>query len=1062
KVVRSFDKTPRDYAYSNVELYYGNDMKFDKESDGSGNYTFKHQGKELYKFEAGDRKLSTLADIYAYSYEKGINFGNVELEFLINDSDEYIGKHFERPFAYKQRMKLEFERVADGAALFTDANYQNEVTRHVSNGFNVSVNQDTDAFLYATSIVNITTSTENKTVYVERKTEAKGHIAPVQKATFTVPTGITPATKDESPTQGRYYSITYRSPAITEQFIVYAGANVYYGGAQVTSDALKFTVNNVTRKISSIGIYSDENCSEDKSLSDESLLFGGFINKANKYSNTVYVKVAYENHQSSFTSFEGAELTLPSYLKLEGKTPVVDEATGAKTYTLLPGSYSTNNNYVEIHTCNLSLEKDEEVTDSKTVKVVASNHKDEKVVSFTADVYAGLKTLKVKNGENTVATITAGNTVKYSATFNLNNREDIKTLDLSFDYEAINNEGYALAYDQTGAGLKVTAPTAVNGFAVTNNIKSAQSALSIAITDDVNNVATGTQKFTVTFTDEYNGASTNNVFTLEIEITVTMDIYELAFADGTNTTVTVTGASSGVQTLTVSVVYNDGNTKTQPAADIIKTKDVLGVYVLNGTQYDAVNDGITVTRDASDDSGKTFKVQIENDIDRSQIYYLRLVYDNVTFNGDKHLRSILIKTLTSHIELDGANSIKPTQAEGEACPSASIVVQSADEEFTLVANVINDGSLTVENGKTVNYGLYTNFNCNTRASGITINNGVIKLTDPSAITGTVYYLAEYLETNTNQTYSLKVKLAYTVAPSAVKISGVDTKAFSAEDSTLTLYLSGASYTQADLLGKITADTAFTNALYGAENVVYGIELQNAEDRAYLDINGFVLTPKALNGNVTTTVPVVVTATYAGKEVEKVYNVLITPVADLALTQDSGTLNLLNRDSQLTVAPTVGAYNGFAPTYTLTAVDGLFAITAGSGNNKTVKLAANTKAKKGTYTLTANLTYAYSAVSNGGINAVGTFASSATYTVTVEGDYDLTFVLTSGGVAITPYNGTQATRYSVVDQTATFGISITSNDGDFDVTYGSEPVAPAVVTSASFNGTTAAVSLIPTA
>lgn len=1021
-VVRVVDKQPKNYTCTDANLYYDGGM-FDKDSDDNGNYTYKHGNKALYRYETGPRTLSTLTDIYAYSYENGINFGEVYLECLLDEKvDEYVGKHFGESFEYKYKTKFIFERKADGAALFTDDKYQNdnEVTPHVTDGFNVSVNQDTDAFLYATSIVNVTLSTGPEKIYVEKA--ENGHKAPVQKATFTVPTGITPVTKDETTSGGRYYSITYHAPAITGERAEYdKGANVNYADTYV---ALKFTVNNVTRKISSIGIYSDEACTSGNSIDGETILFGGFINEANKYSKTVYVKVEYENNQPSFANFEPAELSLPSYLKVDEKIPLK----GTNTYILIPGKWTTDNNYYEVYTCKLVLDKNEQVTDSKIVEIVPSNHKTSgPSATLTVNVQAGLKTLTVKNGENTVATVTAGNIGTYSDTFDLKNPADIKSLELTFVYEATNSEGYGLAYNHTGLGLKYTAPTAANGFAFTNNIKAETSKFTVAT---AGGIETGTQTFTLTFTDEYNGANTDNVFTLKITITVTMDIYALAFADDASTAVTVYQGTGDAQTLNISVVYNNNNDKTQPDADIIKDNKVLGVYVLNGTEYETF-DGITVTPDAS---GKTYTVQIPNNIDRSQTYYLRLVYDKdkVTYSDQAHCRRIVINTLSSHIEFDKNNTIKPTQAEPY---EASFVVQSASDEFTLVVNVVNDGSGEPESGKTVTYGLYTDLGCTSSANGITIDNGVIRVTDPAAINGNkVYYLAEYVDAYTSNPYSFKVKLTYTVAPSAVAISGVDANAFNSADKKLTLYYGNAdNYTQADLRGKIVAGTVFGKS-YADENVVYSVALQNATDSAYLDVRGFILNPKALNGNTVTNVPVVVTAKYAGVEVDEVYNVVITPITTLTLTQSSGTLDILDRTSALTVEPTITPYRGFTPVYTLTATqNGVFNIT-GDGNSKTVKLASGSGAKKGTYTLNARLSYTYSAVADGGITAVGTFVSNAIYTVKVEGDYALTFDLMYGTDVISVYENTESTKYSVIDDDATYSIKVTSDDADFDVMY----------------------------
>ncbi len=1032
-------------SYSDIDLYYGNTDKFESGVD-AGDYvketnaniiSFKHNGTLLYEFNISAKTFTAKTDIYAYSYNTSINFGNVELSFLINADDEYIGKHTGDEFSNPRRMTLEFIRQADGAALFTNSNCSGEPIDNLT----VNVNQDTNAALYVSTFINV----GNKRVYVESVQETNGHIAPVEKATFELPaSGEIKPIRSDGPQDGAYYYITYRAPAITDTEKTITGATINYGSSRI---GFRFIVNNQIRTIKSISIY-------DSAVNGnvlDSILLGGFINNANKYSETIYVKVEYSAKGDKYNEFEGAKLTLPSYLELS-----CDKATvGDGYYTLLP-SKGVNEIDDETFTCVITLKMDQTVTDSKTINIVAAAHANEKVATCDVYVEAGLQSLTVKNGNADVATINAGGTGTATATFQLKNPSDTKSLGLSFVYGATNGAGYSLAYNHTGAGLNVTAPATADGFALANNIKAATSTYTITTTD---NIAVGTHTFTLIFTDEYNGADSNNVFTLEIKIIVEMDIYELAFGDNTKTTVTVYNGDGDAQTLTVNVKYNGGNPATQPKS----YATVLGVYTMNEDGgYDAYTGGdIEIEQD---NNGTGYTVTVANNIDRSQVYYLRLVYDNVTYDGNKHLRAITINTLTSHIVFDGGNSIKPAQAEGEPCPSASFVVKSASDTFTLVANVVNDGSGKTENGKQADYGLYTGIECTTTASGVTINNGIIKVTNPAAISGTVYYRAKYTEQNTGEYYELIVKLTYTVAPSAVAISGVDANAFNSADKKLTLYYGDASnYTQADLTGKIGASTAFSGVSYTTQNVVYGVALQNATDATYLEIVGFMLKPKALNSNMTTTVPVVVTATYAGETVEQVYNICITPVAALTLNSASGTLNLLNRDSELTVNPAIATYGGFTHTYNLTASavnNGVFAIT-GTGDNKTVKFAANTTAQKGTYTLTANLSYAYAAAPNGGITAYGTFASTATYTVTVEGDYNLSFDLMSGTDVITTYNGNQSTRYSVVDQNATYSLKITSNDNAFDVAY-SAIGAPAVVSIAEFSGKTATVTLMQNA
>ncbi|MDE7163914.1 MAG: InlB B-repeat-containing protein [Clostridiales bacterium] len=1052
---RKYNTSLTDFAYNDVDLYYNENIKFGADAEKitsktrneeNNTISFKHKEKELYVFDVNRRTLTCKTDIYAYSRQVGINFGEVELEFLFKSIDEYKGKHTGAAFNANDidRMEIKFVRKADDVALFSHADCErDDVIPFDTNDkgnkeFKIRINQDVDADIYACSIVKI----GEDLVYVERKSDKYGKIAPVDQASFSLPAGITPITYD-GPQSGRYYYITYRTPEIDGASKNYEGGTVYFSGN--SDNALTVVVNNETRTIKKIGFFSDEAC--DNSVSE--LLFGGFINNADKYTVTVYIKVEYSTLLPSHTAFETLELALPSYLELVSGNLIPD----TNSYILIPSDGVKDINE-KVFTCVIRLIGDEQVTNDTNIEAMPINHKgDGKNAKCTARVKAGLNTLTVKNGNTDVATVTAGNTGNYSYAFALSNKSDIQSLTLGFTYVAINGGGYDIAYDHVGAGLKLVCPSIVNGLTLENNIKAAVSELTIKI-DAANVIALNNQKITFTFTDEYNGTNANNVFTLDIYITVTFDIYELAFKEDTNAAVTVTGESSGKQSLGVSVIYNDGNANTQPTVDTIKDNTVLGVYVLEDGNYKLCTNGISVKQDANDESGKSYIVEINNNIDRTKTYYLRLVYDNVIYNGEKHIRTIVINTLTSHIEFDGENSIKPMQVQGENCPSAGIVVESASDEFTLVANVVNDGSGNVESGKKANYGLYTDFNCTTAASGITVNDGVIKVTNPTAITGTVYYLADYTEQKTGEPYTLKVKLTYTVAPSAVNIIGVDTNVFNASENKLTLYYNGASdYIQANLFGKLEAVTAFNGVNYATtDNISFAIALQDNDDSAYLEVSGYVLKPKALKNNTVTTVPVVVKATYAGVTVEHVYNIVIAPFNALTFAVDSGSLNLLNKNSELTVTPTIESYNGFTHTYDLLAADGLFAITS-DGDVKTVKLASNTAAKVAEYELNATLVYVYNGGSDSGITQVGTFGSTATYTVNVVGEYTPKFELSDGNNIPTYDSASGNTKHPILDN-ATYSIAL-SDIPDVSVAYRAESTN-SVISIAEFNNENRAI------
>ena len=1010
-----------------------------KSEDGTY-YTFSYNKQDLYKFEINSKRLTALSDIFAVSYKEGHNFGSLELEFLPKTTDFTAAKFV------SHRMPVDFVRNADGVVLFNQADCEQgqEIEVKENGDYEFIRNQDVPLYIYASSVIKF----GDTTVYVNRKSDNKSDITPTDKAWFTLPSdGKFTIDSADGPNvdKGEYYYITGRTPTISgnkpEELKPSAA---HFSGGHVE---IRFTITNAVRTVKSIGFYGVKTQNGECSDPISDIVFGKFIN-GEQYEKLIYIKIEYIDYiQNTHTEYESVDLRLPSYLTIKGLTPKEN----TNTYIIQINDKIDNAEGVFVLDYTIELVPGADITGSNVIKAVRSKapHSDDISYKCTTEVSAGLAGITVEYGNQKVELV-AGNTDKFiNINFSLKNPQDLtdKEITLKITYTAINGENYTLVYDYASAKLVLNVPT-VTGLSIDSNDR-----LSFVI------AATGEaavkQNIVIKFTDTFNNPDSetcSNVFTLNLNVNVTMDIYKLAFTSDETATVTVTGETAAdpksqtKQSKVIGIVYNDGVSGVAPSPSVINEATVLSVCEKVGDKYQDVSaDQMYITK--SDENVYTLYVY-DNIVWKDRYFYLKLSYLN---DGVQDIyKQIIINTLTAHLEFDRASSNVKLSSNNT---QADIIVKNNTDTFTVKSKVVNDGSGAVEN-KAITYKLYTNdsYAVEVDSNYITIDaSGVIKFVDPQEVSGTLYYRALYLETNNNEQYSVDITINYTIAPVSVTLSDIDTNLFSDTTQTLTLYFGDASsYLYADLTGKIVVATDFKNAVYTIGDAVQ-IALDIATFGAYINVTDqYKLIPLAVKDNI----KVAITASYGGGSASYNLMVNIQPIATLSLESNNGSLNLLDNTDSLNVKPQIQKYDFFKDVYGITDYDGsVLAVSGGTDDvrSATVTLSGTTAAQKGgTYDIAAKLTYTFKPA-GGGVKVEGKFESTATYTVTVTGEHIPAFDLYVGGD-----KKIEAETTHFIESGDSYKIVIT-NMPDVAVTY-SATATPNVVNIGSFSGGEATVTL----
>lgn len=1009
KVIRAFNTEPTLYysAYSGIDIYYGYSIdpncKLERVNTETG-YTYKHEGTVLYAYNKNSKQLSAQTDIYAYSLAKSIDFSHICLEFVIGDTDEFIGKHDGEVFTDNATAKCTFTRKADGVALFTDPQYLNEIDPD-NEVFEYSVNQGKPVDLYASATVTIAGQADPVIVKTTR-----GIIA-VEQAYIAFNTVNGSDFKDLTGTPcditNGYGDLHFTAPSVSAAA---DGGIKHYNnvftvkviGNAAVEKQLYLTVRNVARGIQNIELFD----ATGNTLSD-ALVFGGFINASTQYSHTVRVKLTYKPAQENYSYFESAIVECPSYLTLELVTGITfDENTGK--YTITPdASKIKDENVVAEYTCKFTLREhcgghdggeDDKIT-------VMQEHNVTGRVSVTENVCVntGLGSIEITGDGISKITVDPNHNGDLDYLFRLNDLNDIRSLKLNLNYIALADLKYDIAFDYKHADkFTVTYPSAGSGLTVEGGAKNASEPPSITIKIKDGDVRTMSGvKLTFVFTDTFNGTSENNTFTLNVTISVEMDVYALGFGDeGNSYAVTTTGEATGSQAKDVALVYNNNNALVQPKDDVKSTVDVF--IVKDGSRY-AGND-VRIGVDG--------KLYVDNGVLNGSGFAVRAEYKVGGTVKAYAERPVEITTSALGIRLDSDADVVNGKIK--------TTVTSKNNTLGLAAEVYNkgtDGRIDAETRNIV-YKLYNNADCADEheiTTGSSVDEFGTVTFVPSAPKGTVWYKAGYGDE------SIVIEIEYTAAAESAALDGID--GFTLDGEIITLYfIDKNNYTYIDLADYIKAVSSFSGVTLTADSKTVTLSSQTNA----VTVNGTVITPNAVTAE--SGVQITVTAGYLGTSASKTYTVSVKAIDALKLntSEYKGTIDIVKNDS-VTVSPLITQVDGFDGTYTLTAdayADRF--VVSGDGNDKVISLNGRTNEHIGGYYFTAKVVYTGKNDSSAQIR--GELQSSLRYTLTVVCRYDeLDFDFTHNGTELDTYvDGDNDTKHILGNDTSGYALVVKNN------------------------------------
>lgn len=983
QVRREFVTTATNYDFGKVEISYGTDAHGDDlllNASTTGNRTiFGYDGTPLYAYE--NLTVTPLTDIFAFSQTKKIKFSDIRVRFKLADGDMYVGEN-----ELFGEMLCTFVRNADGIVVATSDNFAgNSLQPDVSGNLSLTANQGDRVYLLTSSVVQLSDDADDIVIVRDKSVTV---YADVRHSYIEIPESYnaTGSAVDGSATW--FYSATINAPAVSDASGVQSHEfNVHYSGF---SKKLTLTVQNKARAISAIAMYSDANCNTP--LADSDLIFGKFIGKPAHYSQTVYVKVWYVADNADYMYYESALLDLPEYISVA----VGGNTSSGRTYTLTPECGVHEQSDV-VFRCELSLDSDAERSEG-VLTVRQSN------MSSTEDGISDSKNVVIDTGlkditlivDGTSHTLVAGQTLNIDKLFALTDRTDEQKLDFAFIFNALTDGYKGIVYNANN--LHVTSNT-INGLIFANGSEQDTAVIKVNLN------ALKTMKdavLTFTIKDTANGASANNEFTVSVKITVTMDIFDLAFADGVNKFEIATTGGTGAQSQQIDIVYNGGDADIQPE-NAVKNNMTVDVVKKTGDVYAPYADGFAVEK-----NGANYILKVENTVLSAQDVFVRISY-----NGIEKYKQVTIVTRSHHIELaKEGNTISVTETGNVKTATVTVDGGTDGNKFTLAASVINDGTGMPVADKKATYAVYTDEQCNSLASHVSVSaDGVITIT-PAVASETVYYRASYTDIDgTGATHEIMVAITYRVAVSSVVLDGIDANTMSGE--TITLYFANAAgYTYIDLAEFVKASNAFGLAFDNDLSVTV------STTSAALDVSGTVVRPKSIGSAVLT-----VTATYGSTNASKDYNVVVTGMPALSLNDARGAVDIVKDDS-VTITPSYTVPNGFTATYGLTAdKDGLIIAAGVAPDSKTVK-ATRAASSVGNYTLTAKVTYSLasgSSVKLGGSD----ITLVATYALTVACEYKPEFKLYCGDTEISPDGA------HVIQAGGAYKLAVTNTDGHGD-------------------------------
>ncbi|MCM1367204.1 MAG: InlB B-repeat-containing protein [Roseburia sp.] len=1011
------------YNYNDFDIEYGDGNKLDgtwdtsdgKYAYGASKKTFKIGADTIFEYVKNTGYITAKCDLFEYSYNHaGIDLSDISLVYKLNDEDKYFGADMECSRDYR------LERVADGLGIFVDQDYEPStavINTLDSAKLSYSFNQGATVNLYSSPIVVI--GTDEQVVIRYAESTPKTVAAVRNNAYFTVPSGITVLSCTEITSgSGHYTAASFQAPDVvsTDEPV-----DKYTFTAVISSSTnFEIRIENYARPIAENGIhiYSDAAYSTPLTALD----FGKLTASTDSpYEKPFWLKVTY-GAKGSYNKFEAAVMhNLPSYFAVLDKNGTrIERLEFAESDTLV------DNETVEYkEKFFLKLLETAEDLDSFSVDIREAFFGGAQPISaaFNLTVRTGLESIALSVGENTeIARISTETASDISYSFKFDDVEDAlgskATLNIPISFNTLaavqsaDGTFNGIAYDYKHK-LSATATTASGLSVDVTHIRDDSPYIAVIVNSGTFTAGT-VYSFTVTFTDSLGSTS----FVASFKVKVLMDVYEIS-ATPTSFELPITGGSTGEKNATVTLQYNNGQSKYAPDDAYLENVQVSVVSKVGNTVTEnPAKFRVVKTNNSS------YTLYAQNDASGDS-YYLRVKYKSL-------VRDYKITLATSETR------IRNTSTNISSSGIATVAVSSATQEFDISAEVYNIGTLNANPSlaSSVQYSLYSDAGHNTPISSsvATVTGGKLKFVAPASTSGTIYAVASYTDSQSGKSSSINTTVNYSVTISAVSLGGfgANDKTFVAgtgsNADTIVLYrLDANNYSQIDLTDHIVTSVPFGMSIPSA-NITKTVTVTGA-----LSAGGLLVKPTGVGtGTITVTAkhgnnaPVSYTCTVTVRGFEDLDN---------ALSINKTALDIVAGDTATLAATALSDYDGITRTYSVAVsnnANGRISL-ATSGLSTTVSLDRSkfdNQSYYGTYTLTATLTYVVP--TSWSASTVGAFIMTATRPFTVNFDYTLDFKLVKSKSGAD--NDVQTSSTHTADPDAEYKAVLTSAFYSTDWTY----------------------------
>lgn len=1043
KATVKHSETSGNYNCNDFDIEYGDGNKLvgawdtpdGKYAYGAGKKTFKIGNDIIFEYVKSTGNITAKCDLFEYSYNHvGIDLSDIRVVYTLNEEDRYFGEDMTCGRDYK------FERAADGVGLFGDSTFAPGVALIDTTDESkrtCSFNQGSLVNLISSPIVKIGGGTKIVTRYAAASGKT---VAAVRNVYFTVPGGITLQGSTELVVgSGHYTAVSFRAPDVVST----VEPVDKYTFTAYTNSGINFEVRieNYARPIdeNGIGIYSDEECTTPLTA----LQFGKLTaSTESPYAKPFWLKITYGD-KGRYNKFEPAVIhNLPNFF-------IVTDSEGTRIERLefAADNKLLNNDTVEFKSKKFYLKLLGTATDLESLTVdireAFPGVSQPITASFTVTVRTGLESIALDvDGKTEIARVSTVTASDIIYKFKFDDAADVigdnATLRIPLSFNTL---AAAQSSDGTYPDIKfdfrndLTATvTSVNGLNIdVTHINDTAPYISVSVNSET--FIAGTEyAFTVTFTDTESSTS----FTAKFKVSVAVDIFKID-ATPAAPVLHITGNSTGEQSVSVSLQYNNGQSKYAPESAYLENVDVLVVSKVGNV----VAENPAKFRVVKVNSGN-YMLYVKNDASGDN-YYLRVKYKSI-INDYK----ITLNTQETNIRVTASN----ISESGVAV----VAVSSAEQEFDISAEVykIGDGSAVPSLASSVTYKLYSDAAHSTEipSTVATSVGGKLKFVAPVSRTGRIYAVASYTDAQSGKARAINTVVDYAVTISSVSLGadkfGAGDKTFTAGTSgsadTITLYrLDANNYSRIDLTPYIVTAAPFGMIIPSAD-IAKTVSVTGA-----LSASGLLIAPTGVG-----TGTVTITAKHGNNApVTYTCNVVVRGFEDLdnALSLDTTRLDIVGDDSATLSASSLSEYDGITRTYSVAVsnnADGRISL-ATTGLSSAVSLDRSkftSQSCYGDYILTSTLTYvvptAWSA------KTVGEFKMTATRTFTVVFDYTLDFKL------VKSKSGTdtdvQASTTHTADPDAQYKAVITSafysDDWTYSLSSNNDMVAAAAFTSNS--------------